>query len=366
MTHKGGVDLKALVFHGVGDIRFEPNWPDPRPPGPGEVVIATSWCGICGTDVEDYERGAVIPIAEPHPLSGRMAPLVIGHEFSGRVARIGPGITGLEIGQAVAVECVRTCGHCRWCRVGEFAVCESEVSIGQHDDGGLAEYFVAPAENCLPLPDDLGEDVAALVEPLAVMVRALRKGRVSPGDTVTVVGAGAIGLCGIGAARAAGASVVISVAHGGRRAEVAAAMGAAYVLDSREEGWHEAYRDITGGLGSDVVIDAGGNVQAMRLALELTRTQGRCVIASVVDADIPIPGLDLLMREKEIVGSVGHSAHKEYRWALQYLTDGRVDVSPIITSRIYLGDAVERGFHRLASNRDEIKVLVTPHRDWVG
>ena len=142
-------------------------------------------------------------------------------------------------------------------------------------------------------------------------------------------------------------------------------MGAAFVLDSREEGWREAHRHITGGLGSDVVIDAGGNVQAMRLALDLTRTQGRCVIASVVDDDVPLPGLDLLLREKEVVGSVGHSAQVEFRKALQYLAEGRVDVTPIITGRIHLKDAVEKGFHSLASNRDEIKVLVTPHRDWV-
>lgn len=357
--------MKALVFYGVGDIRFEPDWPDTRPPGPGEVKIATSWCGICGTDMEDYEHGAVIPIDEPHPLSGRMAPLVLGHEYSGRIAELGPGVEGLDVGQRVAVECVRPCLKCHWCLLGEYGICENMISIGQQDDGGLAETFIVPAENCIPIPDHLGEDAAALTEPLAVMVRGVRRGRVRPGDVVTVVGAGAIGLCGIAAAKAAGASKIIAVAHGGKRGEAAAEVGAMHVLNSKEAGWKEEYYALTKGIGSDVVIDAGGNVQAMRLAFELTRSQGRCVINSVVDDDVPIPGLDLLLREKEIIATVAHSADREFSWALQYLADGRVNVEPMITGRIYLGDAVEKGFERLKTDRSQIKILVTPHQDWV-
>jgi (R,R)-butanediol dehydrogenase/meso-butanediol dehydrogenase/diacetyl reductase len=357
--------MKALVFHNVQDIRFEPDWPDPRPLKPGEVKIATSWCGICGTDMEDYHEGAVVPIGEPHPLSGRMAPLILGHEYSGRVTELGPGVEGLEVGQRVACECVVTCGECFWCKRGEYSTCVSMVSIGQQDDGGLAEYFIVPAANCIPIPAHLNEDVAALTEPLAVMVRAVRKGNIQAGDTVTVIGAGTIGLCGIAAARVAGAGKIISVAHGGKRAQVAAAMGATHVFDSRQDGWRERFYDLCDGIGSDVVIDCGGNVEAMRLAVELTRRQGRTVINSVVDADIPIPGLDLMLGEKEIVGTVGHSTNKEFRWALGFLADGRIDVEPIISDRIHLSEGLEKGFERLAKDRDQIKILVTPHEDWV-
>jgi (R,R)-butanediol dehydrogenase/meso-butanediol dehydrogenase/diacetyl reductase len=357
--------MKAIVFYDVHDIRYEEDWPEPTP-GPGQVKIATSWCGICGTDMEDYERGAVIPIDEPHPLSGQQAPLVIGHEFSGRVAELGPGVTGLQVGQRVTVECIRSCMECYWCLRGEYSVCTSMVSIGQQEDGGCADYFVAPAENCIPMPDLLGEDIAAMAEPLAVMVRAVRKGRVMVGDTVAVVGAGAIGLCGIAAARASGAAKVIAVAHGGRRAEAAADVGATSVLDSRREGWREAYLELTNGIGADVVLDAGGNPAAVHLAVELTRRQGRCVVNSVIDDDVPIPGLDVMLGEKEIVGSVGHRTRQEFRWALQLLADGRVNVEPIITDRIYIADAVDQGFDRLRNDRDHIKILVTPHKDRVS
>jgi (R,R)-butanediol dehydrogenase/meso-butanediol dehydrogenase/diacetyl reductase len=209
------------------------------------------------------------------------------------------------------------------------------------------------------------EDVAALAEPLAVMVRGVRKGRVMAGDVVTVVGAGTIGLMGVAAARVAGASQVIVIAHGGKRAEVARLMGATHVLNSREEGWKEQFLDITGGLGSEVVIDAGGNLAAMRLAVDLTMRRGRCVLNSVVASDVSLSAWDIVIEEKELIGTVSHFADREFKWAVQYLADGRVNVDPLITSRVYIVDAVGDGFDRLLADRSQIKILVTPHQGWV-
>jgi (R,R)-butanediol dehydrogenase/meso-butanediol dehydrogenase/diacetyl reductase len=315
--------------------------------------------------MEDYKQGAVIPIGEPHPESGRMAPLVIGHEYSGRIAELGADVQGLEVGQKVAVECVRLCYRCYWCKRGEYASCLNIVSIGQTDDGGMAEYFVTPAENCIPIPDEMPEDVFALAEPLAVMVRGVRKGRVMAGDVVTVVGAGTIGLMGVAAARVAGASKIIVVAHGGKRAEVAKLMGATHLLNSYEEGWREEFLDITDGLGSEVVIDAGANLDAMRMAVDLTGRRGRCVFNSVVADDVPISALDMVLDEKEIIGTVAHSFDREFKWAVQYLVDGRVNVEPMITSRVYIADAVGEGFDKLLADRSQIKILITPHKEWV-
>ncbi|HMD89703.1 MAG TPA: alcohol dehydrogenase catalytic domain-containing protein [Anaerolineaceae bacterium] len=357
--------MKAIVFYNVGDIRFEPNWPEPRPLKPDEVRIATDWCGICGTDMEDYKTGAIIPVGKPHPVSGRMAPMVIGHEYSGRVMELGSEVKGLKIGQRVAIECLRVCGHCFWCKRGEYAACLNQVSIGQVDDGGMADCFNVPAMNCIPIPDSLPADAAALAEPLAVMVRGVQKGRVQVGDIVTIIGAGAIGLCGIAAARLAGASQVIALTHGGNRAEAARQMGASTVLDTREDYWKEAFYDLTHGLGSDVVIEACANLAGMREAVELTRRQGRCVFSSVINADVSLNAFDIMFKEKEIIGTDAHQADREFLWAVQFLADGRIDVKPIITSRIYIADAVEMGFNRLLTDRSQIKILVTPHKDLV-
>jgi (R,R)-butanediol dehydrogenase/meso-butanediol dehydrogenase/diacetyl reductase len=357
--------MRAVVFYKPGDIRYEPNWPEPRSLRSGEVLIASSWCGICGSDMEDFKHGAVIPTKEPHPVSGRKAPLVMGHEYSGCIAELGPGVEGLAVGQKVAIECVKVCHNCYWCKRGEYASCLNQVSIGQMDDGGLAEFFIVPSENCIPLPSCLKEDIAALAEPLAVMIRGVRKGRVQPGEMVTIVGGGTIGLMGVAAARVAGASKIIMVAHGGKRAEVASLMGATHVLNSKEEGWMGAFMDITDGLGSEVVIDAGGNVEAMRLALNLTMRRGRCVFNSVIAGDISISAWDMVIDEKEIIGTVSHSFDREYLWAVRFLADGRVNVEPLITDRIGLKDSVEKGFKRLMKDRSQIKILVTPHEDWV-
>ena len=352
--------MKAVVFYGVNDIRYEPEWPNPKAPAEDEVTIASMWCGICGTDIEDYRYGGVIPVDHPHPISGRMAPLVIGHEYVGRVAAMGTNVTGLCIGQKVAIECVKGCKKCHWCKKQQYAQCESMVSIGQQDDGGMAEYFNAPAENCIPIPEEKDAAPYALAEPLAVMVRAMRKGRVQLGDTVAVVGAGAIGLCGISAAKIAGAEKVISINHGGKRAETALQLGATHSLNSRDADWMEQYLDITGGLKADVVIDTGGNIPAMRLAYDLTMRGGRCVIASVVNQDLGLPALDLMLGEKEVIGSCGHSHLEEFKWAVQYITDGRFDPALLITGKVYIEDALEQGVHRAIEDRSQLKILVTP------
>jgi (R,R)-butanediol dehydrogenase / meso-butanediol dehydrogenase / diacetyl reductase len=357
--------MKAIVFHGVNDLRFEKDWPNPRPLRPGEVRVAVAWCGICGTDIEDIRQGAIIPIDKPHPESGRMAPLVIGHEYSGVVDEVAPDVTHVKPGDRVAMECVAYCGHCLWCQRGEYASCQYQISIGQHDDGGMAEYLNIPAYNCIKIPDSLALDIASLAEPLAVMVRAARKGRVQPGEIVTVVGAGAIGLFGIAMARVAGASKVIAITHGGHRAEVAARMGATHILNSKIEGWHEQFLDLTDGLGSEVVFDCGGNIPAIRLAVDLARKHGRTVVTSVVDADVPLSAMDIMYHEKEIIGSVAHQHDREFTWAVQYLADGRVNPEPMITHRVYIDDAIKDGFDKAVVDRNQIKILVTPDRKYL-
>jgi (R,R)-butanediol dehydrogenase/meso-butanediol dehydrogenase/diacetyl reductase len=142
-------------------------------------------------------------------------------------------------------------------------------------------------------------------------------------------------------------------------------MGATHILNSYEEGWTEEFLDITDGLGSEVVIDAGGNLDAMRLAVDLTGRRGRCVFNSVISDDVPISALDMVLDEKEIIGTVAHSFDREFKWAVQYLVDGRVNVEPMITSRIYIEDAVGDGFDRIMADRNQIKILVTPHAEWV-
>ena len=218
--------MLAVRWHGRGDVRVE-EVPPPAPPGPGEVQLQVRWCGICGTDLEEWLSGPVfIPAAAPHPVTGARAPLVSGTNSPAWSWRPAMALPGPGPGQRVAVDTIVSCGTCHWCRRGEVTRCPALGALGLHGDGGLAELCNAPARMCLPVPDTVADDEAALAEPLAVAVRALRRGGLRPGERVAVVGAGAVGLMAVQAAAAFGADSVAVVEPLPERRALAMRLGA--------------------------------------------------------------------------------------------------------------------------------------------
>ena len=122
--------MKALVYYGIKDVRFENNRPEPPEPPRGFVKLRVSWAGICGTDIEQYSGGGFIPIETPHPLSGKVAPIVLGHEFSGEVIGLGEGVSNLKVGQKVAVETIYGCHDCYWCDRLNYQLCQKQICYG--------------------------------------------------------------------------------------------------------------------------------------------------------------------------------------------------------------------------------------------
>ncbi|WP_042165195.1 alcohol dehydrogenase catalytic domain-containing protein, partial [Pseudomonas aeruginosa] len=164
--------MKALRWHAARDLRLSEL--ERQAPRPGEVELEVAYCGICGSDLHEYQSGPhSIPQAEAHPLSGCRAPLTLGHEFCGVVAVLGPGVEGLRIGDRVAVEPEYRCGECRYCREGRYNLCESMGFIGLMGDGGFAERARVPAYMLHRLPDAVGFRQAAVLEPAAVALHAL-------------------------------------------------------------------------------------------------------------------------------------------------------------------------------------------------
>ena len=146
----GHAVVLALRWHGRGDVRLD-EIEDPPPPGPGEVQLRPLWCGICGTDVEEYRSGPVfIPSGSPHPLTGRLAPITLGHEFSGEVVDVGPGVERFRPGDRVAADTLIFCGECYWCRRHQVTLCERLAALGLMADGGLAGLCNAPERTLLP------------------------------------------------------------------------------------------------------------------------------------------------------------------------------------------------------------------------
>ena len=331
-------------------------------PGPGEVILKIGACGICGTDLEEYRAGPLFIAAdEPNPLTGRMAPIILGHEFAGEVVEVGRGVTALRAGDRVAPEVIIACGHCYFCQRHQLTLCDSMAALGLAGDGGLAEYCRVPAANCVRLPDGMSYDHGALAEPLSVAVRAMRKGRLGIGETVAIFGGGTIGLLALQAARTAGAAAVYVVEpHAGRR-DLARRLGAAGAIDPRATDATAALRELTG-VGPDLVVQASGAPEANPAAVDAARKGGRIVIVGLPLGPSTFNFMAIVAAEKEVVGSLAHIYDEDYAAAVRLLGEGRVEVEPLISDRIPLDDVLDRGLHRLEQQPAEtLKIIVRPN-----
>ena len=352
--------MLAARWHGRGDVRVETV---ERPtPNAGEVLLEVGWCGICGTDVEEYVEGPItIPVGAPNAITGRQAPLTLGHEFGGRVIEVGNGVSSVARGDRVAVEVCLSCGECAFCRTRRMALCSSWAAYGLQADGGLAEFVVVGADRCLPRPSSIDDRTAALVEPVEVAIRAVRKLAVQPGDSAAVLGGGAIGLLAAQVLRAAGARPVLVITGQSLSIDVARQLQLD-VIDRRQNGWEGHLRDRTGALGPEVVIEAQGRGSSIGTAIRIARKGGRIVITGIVVGDHPIDVVDLAVGEKHVMGSIQHEREADLRPALGALADGSVQVEPLITGEIPLDRLVPDGLETLAgADRRHVKLLVRTH-----
>jgi (R,R)-butanediol dehydrogenase/meso-butanediol dehydrogenase/diacetyl reductase len=348
--------MRAARWHARGDVRVE-DVPVPRP-GSGELLLRVSWCGICGTDVEEYRDGpVVIPVDRPNPLTGQCAPVTLGHEFAGTIVEVGAGVAGFAPGDRVVPDICLFCGDCHFCRRHEYALCVSWAAIGLHGDGGLAELVRVPARQCVRLPDAIGDDEAALIETVEVAVRAIRHAGVRLGDSVAVVGDGAVGLITLQVARAAGATRVILLGHRTARLELGRRLGATAAIDTHDPAWRRAVADLTDGLGADVAIECGGRASAIDDSITATRKGGRIVLLAVIGTPVPVDTWAIVEGERTLTGSVQHHFDEDLPIAVDLLASGRVDVRPLITRRIALERVVADGF--AADAGSDIKVLVS-------
>jgi threonine dehydrogenase-like Zn-dependent dehydrogenase len=159
--------MRAAVYHAAGDVRIEAV-AGPGEPGPGEALVAPTMAAICGTDASEYSHGShMIPLHERHPGSGHVGPLILGHEFVGRVEALGDGVEGLAVGDRVVPGAGVSCGECGWCQAGRTNLCAIYYTLGLSAAGGLADQVLSPASICVPVPDQVNDVGAAMAQPLA-------------------------------------------------------------------------------------------------------------------------------------------------------------------------------------------------------
>lgn len=295
----------------------------------------------------------------PNALSGRAAPLTLGHEVVGVVEQRGAGV-GLETGARVAVESNLYCGKCNWCRKGRQQLCENHASLGLMADGGLAEVMLAPASMCVRFGGHLPAEHAALAEPLSVVVRALRRGGIRRGSTVAVIGCGTVGLLMVQAARHVGAGCILAVERWAERRQLALQVGATTACSPDDA--LDASIELTGKVGMDVTVEAAGNPAAATLAVRLVGRGGRAVLMGVFAAPVNIDMRDFLFGEKEVVASLSHVLEPDFKQALALLDQRQVEAAPLISDLVPLEDVVVRGFQALIDRpQSHLKVIVTPN-----
>ncbi|RZU66227.1 alcohol dehydrogenase [Microterricola gilva] len=342
------------------------------PTGTDDVLVRIELVGVCATDL--------------HLLAGHIGepfPLVPGHEFVGEVAAIGAAAAsarGLAVGDHVAVEMLLPCRACARCREGRYNLCEADdmaeglsrgrqygVNIPRSVEpglwGGYSEYLHVPAAATTHrLPDGLPWDRAVLVEPLAVAYRTLSRARLSPGESVVIIGPGPVGLLAAAAARAAGAGRVIVAGTRDSRLELARRFGADAVVNTREADAVASVRAELGGL-ADVVIEIAGVADAQQQAVRLARRGGRVVLAGACGSAVPVTFLadeELLTREIDLLPSFLSAGGFEPAIAL--LARGEFPFAELVTHRFALEQTAEAFATIAAREAGVIKAVLEPGR----
>lgn len=320
--------MRAGVFLGPGSLAID-NRPEPSVSHPDDVLIAVEACGICGTDLH------ILDTPPGHPASPGV---ILGHEFVGIVRDKGSGAGSVEVGQRVAVATDISCGTCLWCRRGQPNHCSNGRSMGVFEDGALAPFVIAPVAACHPIGKELPRAIAALTEPLACVVGALAGTPMTPGGSVAVFGAGAIGLIFTGLFATAGAGRIAVVEPVASRREIAASMGAGLCIDPREVDPVETIRNFTFGEGADVVVDAVGS--QLGPALGCVGKAGRIILFGMNEAALTtVRQCDITRNELTIRGSFAGS--DAFPQAIRILEERLVDFGPIVTHVMALEDLAE-------------------------
>ena len=354
--------MKAAVWHARNDIRIE-DVPDPQPPGRGELLLKVLACGICSTDLEEYRAGPIfIPVAKPHPLTNRVAPIILGHEFVGEIIAVGEGISDFSIGQRVIPDVVLYCGKCYWCNRHEYMLCEKQAALGLSGDGGLAQFCKVPAAMCIILPDKIPDDYGVLAEPLSVAVRAIRKAHIRIGDNVAIFGAGVQGLLSLQVAQNAGAHAVYVIEPLKGRRDIALNMGATEVINPTEVNVSDALKDLTK-IGPDVVIEVSGAVSAAPAAIESVRKGGRVVLVGIPVASAKFNFFNIVAGEKEVVGALGHVYDEDFLAAVNMIGANKISkLGQLLSTKISLSELITTGFRRMEQEpSDTLKILIDPH-----
>ncbi len=336
--------MKTAVMLGIGKMGFEerqiPKVKD------NEVLVKLEYVGICGSDLHYYETGAIGNyVVKP--------PFVLGHEPGGIVVEVGKSVKNLKVGDKVALEPGKTCGHCEFCKSGKYNLCPDVVFFATPPvDGVFQEYVAHEADLCFKLPENVSTLEGALIEPLAVGFHAAIQGEAKIGQTAVVMGAGCIGLVSMMALKAMGVSKVYVVDIMEKRLEKALELGADGVINGREKDALAEVMELTDGKGCDLVIETAGTeittIQAIRMAKKGTNI---VLVGYSKTGEMTLP-MSLVL-DKELTFKTVFRYRHIYPLAIEAVASGKVNLKGIVTD-IFKLDEVQKAMDYSVNNKADI------------
>ena len=316
-------NMKVALMTGIGKIEMVER-PIPQPKD-DEVLVKVEYVGICGSDLHYFEMGRIGDFIVK-------APLVLGHESAGTVLEVGKDVKHLKVGDRVALEPGKTCGHCEHCRSGRYNLCKDVVFFATPPvDGVFQEYVAHEADLCFKLPDNVDTMEGALVEPLAVGFHAANIGRAHAGQVAVVFGAGCIGLVTLMALKAEGVSKVYVVDIQPKRLQKALELGATEVINGKEVDAVEKIMELTDGRGVDLAIEtAGTEITARQCLFACNKGATVVFVGYTASGEMTLPHSQIMDKELTVKGIFRY--RHIYPMAIEAISDGRVPIKKLVTN----------------------------------
>ncbi|MEM3577547.1 MAG: zinc-dependent dehydrogenase [Candidatus Bathyarchaeia archaeon] len=338
--------MKVAMYYSQRDIRVE-DLPIPKI-GDDEALVEMKACGLCGSDMMEWYLK-------------RRAPLVLGHEPTGIIAKKGRKVKDFNVGDRVFVHHHVACLKCHYCLHGDYTLCE-QFHNTHLDPGGFAEYFRVPAPNLqidtLKLPESLTLEEATFIEPVGCCLRAIKKCGLQVGDSVAVIGSGVIGIIHVALAKIFGASKIVASDIVDFRLATAKRFGADVAVNPQKEDLKSVVEAETDGLGVDAVFVTAPNLEAYKAGLSVCRKGGKlCVFAPTEPKEkLQLSPKELFFFEVQIIPSYSTS-HLETRLALELMRSRKLNLMDLITHRFRLGEAAE-AFKTALENKESLKIII--------
>jgi L-iditol 2-dehydrogenase len=342
--------MKAAMLYGVNDLRVEEV--DTPKANVGEVLVKVKAATTCGTDIKIFQRGYVEKVIK--------LPTIFGHEWAGEVVDVGSGLEWPKRGMRVRAGNSAPCLRCSMCQKGKYNLCENMIWLW----GAYAEYIRVPAQmvlvNMQEMPSHVTYEEAAIAEPLACVLHGIEEANIGLGDSVAIIGAGPIGLLHLLAARKLGAGKIVLIDLVDERLAFATKIGADETINAGNESVGERIRQLTGGYGADVVIEAIGSPATWEQAIKLVRKGGTVLEfgGSPPGTEVRVSTEMLHYGELTLLGTF-HATPLHFMKALNLIGLRTIDVRPLVTRRMPL-DNIKDAFETLATSKSEIKIGIIP------